>query len=247
MEQPSIRAILPAVLVAALVAGAMLAAFHLVVSEPIIDRAIAREEAAHQGEDHGQETFSRRTQKFGLVAGALTYALALGLVFGGVYALAGGWLPGATPRRRALLLAALGLWALYVAPFIKYPGNPPGVGDPDTVYERQALYIMFLLLTILGLAVAGLLGRSLWRGGARPARAAGAAAGVYMLYFLVLLVAMPGNPDQNDIPASLLWQSRVASLAGAALFWVAFGLLFAAMLGRYERSPARPAAPVPRT
>jgi predicted cobalt transporter CbtA len=232
-------ALLRAVIVAALVAGAGLGAFHLVVSEPIVERAIAREEAAHQGEDHGQEVYSRRTQKLGLVAGALTYALSLGLIFGGVYAMCGERLPGGTPRRRALVLAAAGLWVLYVAPFIKYPGNPPGVGDPDTVYARQGLYLAFLVLATFGLVVAGLFARSLRRGGARPATAAGAALAAYAVYFAALCILMPGNPDSIDAPSSLLFQFRAASLAGAALFWTAFGLVFAAVLRRAERLDTR--------
>lgn len=222
--------VLRAVIVAALVAGAALAAFQYVLGEPIVDRAIAREEAKHQGEDHGQEVFTRRAQKLGLAPGALTYGLALGLVFGGVYALAGERLPGGTPRRRALVLAAAGLWVLFIAPFVKYPGNPPGVGSPDTVYERQAFYVVFLTLSVLGLIVAGLFGRSLRRGGARALRAAAAALGAYVLFFVALYVLMPGNPDPNDAPASLIWQFRTVSVTGSVVFWMILGLLFGRLM-----------------
>lgn len=239
-------AVARAVLVAALLAGGAFGLFHLAVGEPIVDRAIAREESKHTGEDHGQEVYSRRTQKAGLIAGSLTYALALGLVFGGVYALLGERLPGRTPGRRALLLAIVGLWALYVAPFIKYPGNPPGVGDPATVTQRQALYLAFLVLTLLGLVAAARLHRSLRDGGARTGVALGASLGTYALYFVVLLVLMPGNPDRSDAPASLVWQFRAVSLIGAALFWLCFGWLFAATLRREEGRATRAAPGLPR-
>src|SRR5581483_2937591 len=128
--------VLRATLLAALVAGGVLGVFHLIVSEPVVDRAIAWEEARHADEDHGDEVFTRRQQKVGLSAASVTYALALGLIFGGVYAAFGHRLPGSSPGRRALALGAAAWWVLFVAPFLKNPGNPPGVGSPDSVYER---------------------------------------------------------------------------------------------------------------
>lgn len=233
---------LRAAVLAALVAGGVLGLFHLTVSEPVIDRAIAREERMRAGEDHGQEVFSRRTQKAGLIAGSVTFALALGLIFGGVYAAAGEWLPGGTPGRRVLLLVGVGLWVFYLAPFFKYPPNPPGVGDPDTVYERQALYLLLLLLVALGLIVAGLLRRALLRSGARSALATAVALGTYAGYVAALWLVMPTSPDPNDAPASLLRQFRGASAVGMILFWAAFGLVFAAVLQRADQRAARDVA-----
>lgn len=251
MNVMPIAAVLRAAVLAALVGGGALGVFHLIVGEPVVDRAIAGEEAREQAlninEDHGQEVFSRRTQKFGLIAASVTYALAIGLIFGGVYAAAGERLPGGSARRRALVLAAVAWWVIFLAPFLKYPGNPPGVGDPDTVYERQALYVLFLLLATLGLAVAGLWGRSLMRHGARTAMAVAAALGAYAVFFTALWLVMPANPDVNDAPISLLVQFRAASVAGAALFWLVFGLVFATVLHRTEQAPtARHRAPVPQ-
>jgi hypothetical protein len=231
--------ILRAVLIATLVAGGVLGVFHLVASEPVVDRAIAWEESRHTGEDHGDEVFTRREQKFGLIVGSVTYALALGLIFGGVYAAAGERLPGGTARVRALLLAAAAWWVLFLAPFTKYPGNPPGVGDPDTVYERQALYVLFLLLATFGLVIAGLWGRSLLRSGARPALAVAAALCAYAAFFAALWLAMPANPDANEAPASILWQFRAVSVAGSALFWAAFGLVFATSVTKFTTEARR--------
>jgi hypothetical protein len=55
--------------------------------------------------------------------------------------------------RGALLLAALAWWAIIVVPFIKYPANPPAVGDPETIGYRQSLYITMLLLSASGTAL----------------------------------------------------------------------------------------------
>ena len=40
---------------------------------------------------------------------------------------------------------------------IKYPANPPAVGDPETIYYRQSLYVGYLAIsgfTALALALA---------------------------------------------------------------------------------------------
>ncbi len=236
--------VLRATLIAAVIAGLAMSALHLLAGEPLVDRAIALEQAARPGEDHGQEVFSRRTQKLGLVVGSLVYGLAVGLIFGGVYLAAGRWLPGRTPRRRALALAGAALWTLYLAPFIKYPANPPGVGEAATIYDRQTLYLLFVVLAAGGLAVAGLLARSLRAGGVAARPAALTAAAVYALYVAGLWLVMPDNPDQAAAPTSLLLEFRAVSLAGAVLFWAVFALVFAAALER-AASSQRPAGGYP--
>lgn len=228
--------VLRATLIAALLAGLAMAGLHLVAGEPLVDRAIAREQAARPAEDHGQEVFSRRTQKLGLVVGSVVYGLAVGLIFGGVYLAAGRHLPGRTPRRRALALAGAVLWTVYLAPFVKYPANPPGVGDAATIYDRQTLYLLFAALAAGGLVVAVLLARSLRASGMTARPAALAAAAVYALYVAGLWLVMPNNPDHAATPSSLLLEFRAVSLAGAVLFWAVFALVFTAALERASPS-----------
>jgi predicted cobalt transporter CbtA len=156
-----------------------------------------------------------------------------------VYAAASERLPGGSTRRRALLLAAAAWWVLFLAPFTKYPGNPPGVGSPDSVYERQALYVLFLLLATFGLVVAGRWGRSLLRGGARRAMAVAAALGAYAVFFVALWLVMPANPDPVEAPSSLLREFRAVSVAGSVVFWAVFGLVFAASVTRFTTETRR--------
>ena len=40
------------------------------------------------------------------------------------------------PFRRALVAGAVLAGAITVAPWLKYPPNPPAVGDPDTLAKR---------------------------------------------------------------------------------------------------------------
>ena len=235
MQQPPIAAVLRAALLAAIVAGSVTGAFHLLVSDRVVDRAVALEQARHPDDDHAIELFTRRTQKAGLVAGAFIYAFGMGLLFGGVYFLAGERLPGGTHRRRALLLAAFGLWALYLAPFFKYPANPPGSGDPNTIYYRQVLYLAFVVLTALGIGAAIQLHSSLISVAVNRWRSAVGAVAAYVAYWSLLFLAMPGNPDHNDVPVELLRQFRAYSVAGAVLFWLVFGVIFGEVLRRQMR------------
>jgi hypothetical protein len=47
------------------------------------------------------------------------------------------------------------MWfVLFLVPALKYPANPPAVGDPETIYYRESLYIG--LLTISGFTALGL-------------------------------------------------------------------------------------------
>ena len=47
--------------------------------------------------------------------------------------------------------------ALYLVPFLKYPANPPSVGNGETIAERTILYLLMVVLS-LALAVAALSG-----------------------------------------------------------------------------------------
>src|SRR5207244_4115068 len=75
---------------------------------------------------------SRDVQKLGLFLGWFLYAVGWACLFGAIYFLAQKWLPGSATWQRGLAMAALAYWAIALLPFLKYPANPPGVGDPAT-------------------------------------------------------------------------------------------------------------------
>ena len=56
---------------------------------------------------------------------------------------------------------------------------------------------------------------------------------------------MPGSPDvvPDDVPADLLWDFRVASLAQLAAMWLTLGLVFGVLMERAATSD-RTLAPV---
>jgi predicted cobalt transporter CbtA len=120
-------------------------------------------------------------------------------------------------------------------PFLKYPANPPGVGEPETIGYRQTLYLGFIVLAVLGLSLAV---------GLRRLRAVSQGAGAwiapiifYAAWAVGIYVLMPPNPDPVEMSETILRPFRVLSLAGLVVFWAGLGIAFA-WLGR-ERAAVR--------
>jgi predicted cobalt transporter CbtA len=226
----SVSTVLQAMLLAGLLAGAGLAAFQAIATEQIVDHALAFEVTASGLDVDPAPLVWRQRQKLELMAFALLYGLAVGVIFGGAYYLSQDGLP--TPRHftNALFLALAAYWAVGLFPFLKYPSNPPGVGLPSTIEYRQALYLSFTLLSLAGGLVAANVARYVDE--RRPV-----AIG-YALYAALLYILMPGNPDPIHIPMWIVTSFRLLSLAGLTLFWLTLGLAFGLLLERLE--PDRP-------
>jgi hypothetical protein len=236
MNSTTVRALLVRGMLAGLAAGllALVAAYFL--GESRVDAAIAYEEAHAHDHEHGVEVVSRTMQSTGgLATGVLLY----GVAFGGIAALAYCFALGRIgrigrfgPRASALLLAAAGLIAVYVVPFLKYPANPPAVGDAGTIGRRTTLYFLMMVLGVLLAVATVILGRRLASslGNWNATLAAGA--------FFVLAVGpayafLPSfNEVPKDFPATLLWQFRLSALAVQVTLWTAFGLVFGALAER---------------
>ena len=223
----ALRTVLVSAIVAGLFGGAIASVFHEFFTEPVIDRAIAAEEkraAAQPGHHDEEPVVSRRGQKIGLVVGLLLYGSIWGLLVGLAIHATRGWTPGAwSLARRGAVLAALLGWAVAIFPFIKYPANPPGVGEPDSIGYRQTLYIGFMALSVLGLALATAIRR----------RTGGWLAPVvfYAVWALGIYFLMPPNPDPIELSESIVRPFRALSLAGLVVFWVALGAALV-VLGR---------------
>ena len=112
-----------------------------------------------------------------------------------------------------------------MVPALKYPANPPAVGDPTTAGDRAVQYAALLALSI-ALAVV-LVRLSAWLRSRidDPTRLLAIAAATLVAYGL-LLIALPGTPDAIHpvVPAKLVWDFRVQSLGGLALMWAVIGL-----------------------
>jgi hypothetical protein len=218
---------------AGLVAGALASAFHALLTEPVIDRAIAaeaaREAAAQPGHAHEAPVVGRPGQKVGLVVGLLLYGLTWGLLVGIGLHLTRGWAPpGWSLGRGGLVIAGLTGWSVALLPFLKYPANPPGVGEAGTIGYRQALYVGFIVLAVLGVVLAASL--RLHRAGAGMG-AWIAPVALYLVWALGIYALMPPNPDPVELSGAIVRPFRALSFAGLVVFWAAFALALA-YLGR---------------
>jgi predicted cobalt transporter CbtA len=221
-----LRKLLICGLVAGLVGGLLAFGFMSVAGEPSIDAAIAYEEAnapPAPGEEEGP--VSRDTQKgIGLLTASTVYGLALGGIFALVFAYVYGRIGRSGPGRTALWLAAAAFVVVYLVPFVKYPPNPPAVGDPDTIGERTALYVVMIWMSVFAAIAAVRLRRSI---------------GTFLAvvaYVVVVGVAGLALPTHNDIPADFpattLYEFRLASIGTQLIMWASIGLVFAAVAQR---------------
>jgi hypothetical protein len=201
--------------------------------EPVIDRAIAFEEAAAHGHDHGVELFTRGVQaNIGLGFGVLAFSVAMGALFAVAYCVAYGRVGDLSPRLLSMLLAGAMLLSLYVIPFLKYPPNPPAVSLDETIRQRTLLYLLMVVLSAALLVAAVWLGRQLAdRFGGWSATLF--AAGGYVLAITVVMLVMPTiDETPGSFPADDLYEFRLYSLGTQLVMWLTIGVVFASTVAR---------------
>jgi hypothetical protein len=231
-------------LVVGLAAGLLAFVFAKICGEPSVNAAIGFE-AAHSAPDaHDPELFSRAVQStVGLGVAVLVYGTALGGLFGVVFAFAYGRLGRLDARATALVVAGAGFVTVELVPFVKYPANPPSVGNPDTIRYRTALYFAMIAISVLAGLLAVLLTRS-WSPRLGTANAVLAALGVFVLVVALCAGGLPGVDEvPADFPATVLWQFRLASLGTQAVAWTTLGVGFGLWTQWRLRVTATPPAP----
>lgn len=196
--------------------------------EPVLDAAIALEGPVEGG------PVSRTVQTFvGMPAGFVLTGIALGLLFGLAYRVLpsddGTW-------RRSLSLAGGAFLALALVPQLRYPANPPGVGDPDTITTRTSAYLLAVVLGVVVVSAGLAVSRALARAGLAPhLRQISVVAGALVLVALGYAL-LPDSGDAVEVPATLLWDFRVRSLGLQALLYALLGTFFALLGLRQEQS-----------
>jgi Probable cobalt transporter subunit (CbtA) len=130
------------------------------------------------------------------------------------------------------LLALAVFVAVILVPALKYPANPPSVGDPETIGYRTALFFTMVAISVAALVLAVMLGRRL--AGSMNAWNAGLLAGT--VFLAIVAVAQYLLPEIDEIPehfsAAVLWRFRLASLGLQVVLWATLGLLFGAVTAR---------------
>jgi predicted cobalt transporter CbtA len=237
--QHMVRTLLVRGMLVGLVAGLLVFGFGKLFGEPQVDRAITFETAMDEAKAKAAmakgmsmpaeepELVSREVQaSIGLLTGVVVYSTAFGGLFGLVFAFAYGRVGNLSPRTVSALLATGGIVALYIVPNLKYPANPPSVGEPETIGMRTGFYFLMMLISIAAMVAAITLRKGLVpRYGGWAASLIGGAG-----YLAVVIVATFVLPEINEVPdafpAVLLWHFRMASLGMQAIMWATIGLLF---------------------
>ena len=224
------------VLISGALAGLVHGSVNLVIIEPYIDEAIGIENmslfATGQAED--TPTFwaeyeeYRTWQKGGQILAGVILGLAIGSLFGIVYALSQKALPARNDIKNALILASIMWFTIYFIPFLKYPANPPAVGDGDTVVLRAVLYLSFIAISGFGAVGFYRLSKRLQN------KRKLLALVCYAVFIITVFVAMPENPDENNAPTELLNEFRIMSVLGVSVFWAAAGLILGLLWHRYR-------------
>ena len=210
------------------IAGTILATINIGVVEPYIDQAIDIENqnaiAAGEPIDPLEYNNYRIWQKGGEIAAGTILGTSLAALFGVVFAYSRSSLPGSNNKKKALILAGIMWFVLFLIPALKYSANPPAVGDPETIYYRQSLYIAYLAISGLSALGLALLYRKIGKARVKkvivPAVYAALMTGAYL--------AMPPNPDAINAPMDLVIGFRIASGLTMSIFWGLLGIILGA-------------------
>ncbi|MFE3431470.1 CbtA family protein [Streptomyces sp. NPDC059171] len=244
MNPISVRALLVRGMIAGLIAGALALVVAYFLGESQVDAAIALEEAHSHDHGGGEELVSRTMQATGgLATGVLVFGVAAGGVAALVFCYALGRIGGFGPRATAALIAGAALLTVYVVPFLKYPANPPAVGNPDTIGRRTALFFLMIALSVLLAVAAVIVGKRLAPRLGNWNASIAAVAGFILLIGLAYAFLPSFDEVGKDFPATLLWEFRLSTLAVQATLWSTFGIVFGYLTERLLTPVGRAAAP----
>jgi hypothetical protein len=241
-------------LLVGIVAGLLAFGFAKTFGEPAVDVAIDFESAHAEAEraeaikkglapiPEEPELFSRTIQSgVGLLTGVVVIGAGIGGLFAVLFAFANGRLENLGPGATSALLSFYALWSIYVIPALKYPANPPSVGEPDTIKLRTGLYFLIMAISIATTIGSLILRKNMvakfgtWTGSL-------ISLGAYLVVICAFFAILPGIDEvPEDFPAVTLWNFRMASLGIQVVLWGGTGLMFGWLMERStgSHSPAR--------
>ena len=216
------------------IAGTILGVLNQAIVEPYIDRAISieTENAVKEGDviDLVELQNYRLWQKGGEIAAGTVLGMSLGALFGIVFVYSRPLLlPHSNSNiRKALILAGIMWFVLFLVPALKYPANPPAVGNPETIYYREGLYIG--LVAISGFSALGL--ALLYRKFGNKASNNENKFIIFPIIYAAIIAGafyiLPPNPDKISVPLDLIQDFRVASAFTMSIFWGLLAITFGA-------------------
>lgn len=224
------------VLVSGAIAGTIHGVANLAIVEPYLDEAIGIENqnlfASGEEEDTPQfwvEYNSYRDwQKGGQVLAGAILGTSIGALFGIVYALSRNSLPGKSDLRKTLVLSGIMWLTIYFIPFLKYPANPPTVGDSETVVLRAILYLSFIAIS--GFGVVGF--HQLYKRLKQNTKVLAFAG--YAVFIGIVFVLMPPNPDEITAPMDLVNGFRAMSVVAVSVFWISVAVILGSFWHKFR-------------
>jgi len=223
-----------------LVSGGMAGFIHGTVNfaivEPYLDQAIGIENQSLFASGEAEDTLEfwaeyesyRTWQKSGQVLAGVILGVAMGSLFGIVYALSRNSLPGKTDVTKAMILSLIMWITIYLIPFLKYPANPPTVGDGDTVILRAVLYVSFIAIS----GISALLFYKISKKFQNNKKYLGILG--YGIFISVVFFAMPENPDNITAPMNLVTEFRFMSILGVTSFWGSIGIILGLFWKKFD-------------
>ena len=229
------------VLISGAFAGLIHGTVNLAIVEPYLDAAIGIENQNMFDSGEADDTLEfwieyegyRQWQKGGQILAGVILGTSIGALFGIVYTLSRNSLPGNNDVKKALVLSGIMWLTIYLIPFLKYPANPPTVGETETVVLRGILYLSFIAIS--GFSVVGFykLSKKL-----RGSRKFIALAG-YAIFISIMFVVMPDNPDKITAPMDLVNGFRLMSVVGVSFYWGSLGLILGLLWIRFTNKKVK--------
>ena len=223
-----------------MVSGASAGLIHGIVNfaivEPYLDQAIGIENQNlfESGEELDTPEFwveyegYRVWQKSGQIFAGMILGTSIGALFGIVFALSKNSLPGINNLKKSLTLAGVMWFTMYLIPFIKYPANPPTVGDSETIVLRAILYLSFIAISGFGALGFFKLSQK-FQSNKKLLPLIG-----YGIFISAVFFIMPENPDEISAPMNLVNEFRLMSILGVSSFWLAVGIILGVLWNKIE-------------
>ena len=214
------------VLLSGCFAGTIYGTLNLIIVEPYLDNAIniENQNLFSSGEEIDGPQFwveyyeYRSWQKGGQILAGAILGTSIGSLFGIVYALSKKSLPSRNNIGKTLILAGLMWFTLFVIPFLKYPANPPTVGDGETVILRGILYLTLIAISgFLAIGFYQIFKRLKAKNRILPI------IGYGVLISIVFFV-MPENPDEISTSMELVNGFRIVAFLTGTVFWFTLAL-----------------------
>jgi len=224
------------VLISGAFAGFIHGTVNFAIVEPYLDQAIGIENQNlfASGEEKDTPEFwveyegYRTWQKSGQILAGVILGTSIGALFGIVFALSRNSLPGNNDVKKALVLAGIMWVTMFLIPFLKYPANPPTVGDPETVVLRSILYLSFITISGFGAVCFYKLSKK-FQNNKKLVALIG-----YGVFISLVFFAMPENPDEITAPMNLVNEFRIMSFLGVTSFWVSIGVILGFFWNRFS-------------